>query len=86
MNLRSYVNVVRYEKLRKANTFSDTGIGACQPVPLLPVSVEPDAEDHEDDPTGCPDACDECRLLHHIGDLLRKTDLVLRGHRVSVGI
>ena len=86
MNIQSYVIIVKHEKRRKAHTFSDAGVGAREPISLLPVPVEPDAEDHEDDPTGCPDACDERRLLHHIGDLLSKADLVLRGHGVSVGI
>lgn len=87
IQIRSYRNIFKKtEKLRKANTFPDTRVSTRQPVSLLSVSIEPDAEDHEDDPAGGPDARDECGLLHHVGDLLSKADLVFRRYRVSVGI
>lgn len=41
-----------------------------QLLPLLASTVDPDAEAHEDDPAGPADACDECGLLDHVGDLL----------------
>lgn len=44
-----------------------------QLLPLLSAAVNPDAEAHEDDPAGSADACDESRLLHHVGDLLGQT-------------
>lgn len=44
-----------------------------QLLPLLAPAVDPDAEPHEDDPAGSADACDECRLLDHISDLLSQT-------------
>lgn len=44
-----------------------------QLLPLLASTVDPDAEAHEDDPAGPADACDECRLLDHVGDLLSQT-------------
>lgn len=44
---------------------------------LLAPAVDPDAEAHEDDPAGSTDACDERRLLDHIGDLLRQTHAAL---------
>lgn len=66
--------------------FPDTRIRAGESVSLLAVSVKPDAEDHEDNPTGCPNACNERRLPHHVGDLLSKADLVLGRHGVSVRI
>lgn len=45
--------------------------------PLLATAVDPDAEAHEDDPAGPADACDERRLLDHVGDLLRQTHIAL---------
>lgn len=66
IKMKSYVNTVKYGKLRKANTFSDTCISTSQPISLLPVSVEPDAKNHKDDPAGCPDSCDERWLLHNV--------------------
>ena len=66
IKMKSYVNIVKYGKLRKANTFSDTRISTSQPISLLPVSIEPDTKNHKDDPTGCPDSCDERWLLHHV--------------------
>lgn len=44
-----------------------------QLLPLLAAAVNPDTEAHEDDPAGPADACDECRLLDHVGDLLGQT-------------
>lgn len=44
---------------------------------LLAPAVDPDAEAHEDDPASTPDACDECRLLDHISDLLGQTHATL---------
>lgn len=44
-----------------------------QLLPLLSSAVNPDAEAHEDDPAGPADACDESRLLDHVGDLLGQT-------------
>lgn len=40
---------------------------------LLASTVNPDTEAHEDDPAGSANACDECRLLDHVGDLLSQT-------------
>lgn len=48
-----------------------------QLLPLFASAVDPDAEAHEDDPAGPTDACDERRLLHHIGDLLGQTHVAL---------
>lgn len=72
-----YVNIVKYKKLRKASTFPDTRVGTGQPISLLAVPIEPDAEDHEDDPAGRPEARDERRLLYHVGNLLSEAHLVL---------
>lgn len=47
-------------------TFADAGVAAAEAVSLLTVAVQPDAEDHEDDPAGCADACDEGRLTDHV--------------------
>lgn len=47
-------------------TFADAGVAAAEAVPLLAVAVQPDAEDHEDDPAGRADARDEGRLTHHV--------------------
>lgn len=79
-------HIVDYENCRTVETFPDACIGAGESISLLAMPIEPDAEDHEDDPTGGPNACDECRLLHHIRDLLGKADLVLRRHGVAVRI
>lgn len=51
-------------------TFAYACIAAGEAVPLLPVSVQPDAEDHEDDPAGGSYPRYEGRLLDHIWDLL----------------
>lgn len=37
-------------------------------LPLLPPTVQPGAEAHEDDPAGPSQPSDEGRLLHHVGD------------------
>lgn len=62
-------------------TFADAGVAAAQAVSLLTVTVEPDAEDHEDDPAGCADACDEGRLADHVRDLLRNRVLIIQRRR-----
>lgn len=41
-----------------------------QTLSLLSPPIEPDAEAHEDDPTGASNSSDEGRLFHHVGDLL----------------
>lgn len=86
IKIRSYTNILQNGKLRKGSTFSDTRVSTSQPVSLLAVSIKPDAKHHEDDPAGCPDSGNERWLLHHIGDLLSKADLVFRRHRVSMRI
>lgn len=48
-----------------------------QLLPLLAAAVDPDAEAHEDDPAGATNACNERRLLDHVGDLLRQTHIAL---------
>lgn len=48
-----------------------------QLLPLLAPAVDPDAEAHEDDPAGSADACNERRLLDHIGNLLGQTHAAL---------
>lgn len=57
-----------------------TGIVA-ELLPLLAPAVDPDAEAHEDDPAGAPDARDEGWLLHHICNLLRQAHVPTRLHR-----
>lgn len=48
-----------------------------QLLPLLAAAVDPDTEAHEDDPAGTADACNERRLLDHVGDLFRQTHIAL---------
>lgn len=48
-----------------------------QLLPLLAAAVDPDAKAHEDDPAGTADACNERRLLDHVGDLLRQAHIAL---------
>lgn len=55
-----------------------------QLLPLLASTVDPDAEAHEDDPAGPADACDECRLLHHVGDLLSQTHVAFLAAAASI--
>lgn len=40
-----------------------------QALSLLSPPVEPDAEAHEDDPTGASNTSNKSRLFHHISDL-----------------
>lgn len=86
MKIVSYTNILQNKKARKGSTFSDARISTSQSISLLAVPIQPDAKHHEDDPAGCPDPGDERWLLHHIGDLLSKADLVFRRHRVSMRI
>lgn len=51
-------------------TFAYSCVAAGEAVPFLAGPVQPDAEDHEDDPGRRADAGDEGRLLDHVGDLL----------------
>lgn len=60
-------------------TFADACVAAGEAVPLFAVSIQPDAEDHEDDPAGGADARDEGRLLDHVRDLLRQGVLLAYG-------
>lgn len=60
-------------------TFTNACIAAGEPIPLLSVSVQPDTENHEDDPTSSSYSCYKGRLLYHIWDLLGEG--VLRGLR-----
>lgn len=64
-------------------TFSDSGVAAAQPVSLLAVAVQPDAEHHENDPAGGADARDERRLAHHVRDLLGNGVLHLQRRKHS---
>lgn len=66
-------------------TFADACVAAGEAVPLLAVSIQPDAEDHEDDPAGSADARDEGRLLDHIRDLLRQGVLLANGLSHTAG-
>lgn len=52
--------------LIRSHTFTNASVAAAQAAPLLPVPVQPHAEDHKHHPAGGADACDESRLLHHI--------------------
>lgn len=65
--------------LAAAPTFAYACVAAGQAVPLLAVPIQPDAEDHEDDPAGGADARDEGRLLDHVRDLLRQRVLLAHG-------
>lgn len=65
---------------RHVLTFAYACIAAGEAIPLLSVSVQPDAEDHEDDPAGSSYACYKGRLLDHIWDLLGQG--VLLAHRL----
>lgn len=56
---------------------SEGGSVVAQLLPLLAAAVDPDAEAHEDDPAGAANACDERRLLDHVGDLLCQTHVAL---------
>lgn len=51
-------------------TFSDTSISTSESISLLPVAIQPDAEDHEDNPTGCTDSSNKGRLFYYVRDLL----------------
>ncbi len=55
-------------------------IAAGEAIPFLSVSVQPDAEDHEDDPASSSYACYKGRLLDHVWDLLGQR--VLLAHRL----
>lgn len=61
-----------------ALTFAYACVAAGEAVPFLTVSVQPDAEDHEDDPAGSSDARYKGWLLDHVRDLLGEG--VLRAH------
>lgn len=54
----------------------ERGCVVAQLLPLLTAAVNPDTEAHEDDPAGPADACDECRLLDHVSDLLGQAHVV----------
>ena len=58
---------------------SERGRVVAQLLPLLSSAVNPDAEAHEDDPAGPANACDESRLLDHVGDLLGQTHAAFLG-------
>lgn len=58
--------IVRLRSLIGALTLAYACVAAGEAVPLLPVSVQPDAEHHEDDPTRSSDAGYKRRLLDHI--------------------
>ena len=60
-------------------TFAYACVAAGEAVPLLAVSVQPDAEDDEDEPASSGNARDEGRLLDHIRDLLRQGVLLANG-------
>lgn len=60
-------------------TFAYARVAAGEAAPLLAVAIQPDAEDHEDDPAGGADAGDEGRLLDHVRDLLRQGVLLAHG-------
>lgn len=62
-----------------APTFAYACVAAGEAVPLLAVSIQPDTEDHEDDPAGSADARDKGRLLDHVRDLLRQRVLLANG-------
>lgn len=66
-------------------TFAYPCIAAGEAVPFLAGPVQPDAEDHEDDPGRRPDAGDEGGLFDHVGDLLGEGVLGALGRRHSPG-
>lgn len=47
-------------------TLAYASIAAGEAIPLLSVSVQPDTEDHEDDPASSSYACNKGWLLDHI--------------------
>lgn len=47
-------------------TFADASVGAAETVSLFAVSIEPHAENHEDQPAGGANASNKSRLLHHV--------------------
>lgn len=51
---------------RETHTLTDARVGAAEATSLLAVTVEPHAENHEDQPAGGANASDKCRLPHHI--------------------
>lgn len=51
------------------HTLPDASVCAAETTPLLSVTVEPHAENHEDQPAGGADACNKSWLLHHLRDL-----------------
>lgn len=51
---------------RETHTLADAGVCAAEAASLLAVTVEPHAENHEDQPAGGANASDKCRLPHHI--------------------
>lgn len=54
---------------RNTHTFADASVGAAESASLLAMSIEPHAENHEDQPAGGANASNKGRLLHHIRDL-----------------
>lgn len=48
------------------HTLADAGVCAAEAASLLAVTVEPHAENHEDQPAGGANARDKSRLPHHV--------------------
>lgn len=62
-----------------AFTFTYACIAAGQAVPFFSVPVQPNTEDHQDDPTRSSNAGYKSRLLDYIGDLLGQRVLLVQG-------
>lgn len=70
-------------RARTLLTFAYACVAAGEAAPFLAGPVQPDAEDHEDDPGRRPNAGDEGGLLDHVGDLLGERVLRALGRRHS---
>lgn len=64
-------------------TFANPCVAAGEAIPFLARAVQPDAEDHEDDPGRRSDAGNEGGLLDHVSDLLGEGVLWALGRRHS---
>lgn len=73
----------KHTHVRGKHTLSDASVCAAEATSLLPVTVEPHAENHEDQPAGGTNASNKGRLPHHIWDLRQCVSLLTDVHHLA---